>query len=326
MRRREFMAALGAMAAWPLTGRAQAPGMPTVGYLGAESPARFATRLRAFRQGLGEAGYRETVDVHIEYRWAEGHNERLPALAADLVQRNVTMIAAPGSVASALAAKAATSTIPIVFEIGADPVEVGLVASLNRPNGNVTGVTSLNAEVTPKRLALLRELVPKATRFGVLVNPSNPKNAEATIRDIEAAAHKLGVETDILKAASESDLNDVFATVVRLQSPLCIANETFFANRSELLAGLTMRNRVPAAHQSREFAAAGGLLGYGGSIAQSHRQAGIYAGRILHGARPAELPVQRVTKVEMFINVTTAKALGLAVPVSLLSVADEVFE
>jgi len=324
--RRRLVALLGAAAALPLAARAQQPAVPTIGYLGAESPTRFASRLQAFREGLRTTGYRESENVTIEYRWAEGHNDRLPALAAELARREVAVIAAPGSVTSALAAKAATSTIPIVFEMGADPVAIGVVDSLSRPSRNITGVTSLNAEVAPKRLELLHELIPTASHVGLLVNPTNPQNAAVTTRDLQAAARKLGGELHVMQASTEGEFEDVFAALARLQAPLVIANETFFANRSEQLAAVALRHSLPAAHQSREFAVAGGLLGYGGSVAESHRQAGVYVGRILHGEKPADLPVQQVTKVEMFVNLRTAKAFGLDVPLSFLGRADEVFE
>ena len=327
MRRREFLTLLGGAAvAWPLAARAQQTKMPVVGYLGAESPERMALRLRAFLQGLSEAGYVEGRNVAIEYRWAEGKNDRLPALAADLVRREVGVLAAPGSLASALAAKAATSTIPVVFETGADPVATGLVPSLNRPGSNLTGVTSLNAEVGPKRLQLLHELLPAATTFALLVNPTNPRNAEATTRDLQAAARARGLELHVVEASTEPDLDAVFATLARLRAAgLVIANETFFANRGEQLAALALRHGVAAVHQ-REFAAAGGLIGYGGNVTQSHGQAGVYVGRILKGEKPADLPVVQATKVELVINLKTAKALGLEVPLALIGRADEVIE
>jgi putative ABC transport system substrate-binding protein len=328
LQRREFMCLLGAAAsAWPLAARAQQPALPVIGYLGSESPGLFASRLRAFRHGLSTVGYHESRNVVIEYRWAEGHNDRLPALAADLVRREVTVLAAPGSLAAALAAKAATSTIPVVFETGADPVVAGLVGSLNRPGGNITGVSSLNAEVGPKRLELLHEIVPAATSFALLVNPTNPRNAAATTKDLQAAARALRLELHVLNAGTERDFETVFATLVQLRAGgLVIANETFFANRSEQVAAIASRHATPAAHQSREFAVAGGLMSYGGSVAQSHGQAGVYTGRVLKGEKPAELPVQQVTKVEFFVNLRTAKALGLSVPPMLLARADEVFE
>jgi putative ABC transport system substrate-binding protein len=297
-----------------------------VGYLGAESPERMALRVRAFRQGLGETGYVDGRNVTIEYRWAEGRNDRLPALAADLVGRKVSVLAAPGSLAAALTAKAATSTIPVVFETGADPLALGLVESLNRPGGNVTGVTSLNAEVGPKRLELLHELLPAAAEFALLVNPTNPRNAETSTRDLQAAARVRRLNLHVLEASSERDLEEAFATLGRLRvAGLVIANETFFANRAEQLAALALHHAVPAIHQ-REFAGAGGLIGYGGSVTQSHGQAGVYVGRILKGEKPADLPVVQVTKVELIVNLKTAKALGLTVPLSLLGRADEVIE
>ena len=326
MKRRAFIAGLGAAVAWPLAARAQQP-MPVIGYLGSESPDLFATRLRAFRQGLSSAGYEEGRNVRIEYRWAEGNNDRLPALAADLVRRGVAVIATPGSIVSALAAKAATSTIPIVFETGSDPVVTGLVASLNRPGGNITGVTSLNAQVGPKRLELLHQVAPAATAFALLVNPTNPKNAEAATKDLQEAARILGLQLHVLNASTEADFDNALATLGRLRAGgLVIANETFFSTRSKQLAELTLRHSVPAVHQSREFAAAGGLMGYGGSVTQSHSQAGLYAGRILKGEKPGELPVVQVTKVELTINLKTAKALGITVPLPLLARADEVIE
>jgi len=328
MRRREFITLLGGMAGTAAgAARAEQPAVPVVGYLGAESPDLFASRLRSFRQGLNADEYEEGRNVAIEYRWAEGHNDRLPALAADLVRREVAVLAAPGSVAAALAAKAATSTIPIVFEIGADPVTVGLVESLSRPRANVTGVTSLNAQVGPKRLELLHALLPKAVAFGVLVNPTNPENAKLTANSMEAAARALGLKLYVFNAGTEGDFDGVFAELSKLRiSGLVIANETFFANRSERLAGLASRYAIPAVHQSREFTLAGGLMSYGGSIAQSHRVAGAYTGRILAGAKPADLPVQQVTKVEMVVNLKAAKAMGIIYPVSLLALADEVIE
>jgi putative ABC transport system substrate-binding protein len=328
MNRRAFITLFGSAAAtWPLAARAQQPAMPVIGYLGSESAELFASRLRAFRQGLSQTGYEEGRNVAIEYRWADSHIDRLPTLAAELVGVNVTMIATPGSLASALAAKAATSTIPIVFETGADPVEIGLVASLNRPGGNLTGVTSLNAQVGPKRLELLHELAPAATSFALLVNPTNPTNAERTSKSLQAAARERRVQLHIVNASTEGELDDAFATSAQLRTGgLVIANDTFYASRSELLATLALRHAVPAVHQSREFTVAGGLMGYGGSVTESHRQAGIYTGRILKGEKPADLPVQQVTKVELTINLKTAKSLGLTVPLPLLALADEVIE
>ena len=323
MKRRGLLGLLGASAAVPARLRAQG-NLPTVGYLGSETPEVFASRLAAFRQGLASQGFEEGRTVTIDYVWAQSRNERLPALTAELVARNVRVIAAPGSLAAALAAKAATTTLPIVFETGADPVAAGLVTNLNRPGGNVTGVTSLNAEVGPKRLELLRELVPSAKSAAVLVNPTNPRNTEATVASMTTAAQALGLELRILNASREEDFEPAFAAARRADM-LTIANETFF-NRPAQLAALSLKHAVPTAHQSREFALAGGLMSYGGIVAQSHRQAGVYVGRVLKGEKPADLPVQQATKVEFLINMRTAKALGLTVPISLLSRADEVIE
>jgi putative ABC transport system substrate-binding protein len=298
-----------------------------IGYLGAESPARFASRLEAFRSGLRSNGFDEGRNVTIEYRWAEGRNDRLPALAAELVSRQVNVIVAPASLASALAAKAATQTIPIVFEIGADPVAAGLVAGLSRPEGNVTGVTSLNWAIAAKRLQLLHEVVPTAGSFAVLVNPSNPKNAEAVVADLQTAARTLGCDLHVLHASAESDFGEAFSAFRKFGAGgLVIANDASFVTRSEQLAALTLRDGVAAVHQSREFAVAGGLMSYGGSLAESHGQAGAYVGRILKGQKLSELPVVQVTKVEMVVNLKTAKTLRHTVPLSLLGRADEVIE
>jgi putative ABC transport system substrate-binding protein len=325
MRRREFISLIGGAAALPLAARAQAK--PVVGYLGSETPELFASRLNAFRQGLASVGFVEGKNVAIEYRWAQGRNDRLPALAAELARANVNVISTPGSLASALAAKAATHTIPVVFETGADPVAAGLVASLNRPGGNLTGVTSLNAQVGPKRLELLHELLPSATVFALLVNPTNPRNAEGTASELQKAAGALKLQLRILHASAESEFDGVFGQTRQLGAGgLVIANETYFANRTKQLAALAQRHAVPAAHQSGDFARAGGLLGYGGDVMESHRQAGVYTGRVLKGEKPADLPVQQVTKVHMTINLKVAKALGLIVPLSMASRADEVIE
>ena len=326
MRRRAFITLLGSTAAtWPLAARAQQATTPTIGFLGSESPTRWENRLRAFRQGLSETGYAEGSNLAIEFRWADGHNDRLPALAADLVRRQVTMIFAPGSTPAALAAKTATAAIPIVFTIGTDPVATGLVASLARPSGNVTGVTVLAGELGPKKLELLHQLVPGANAVGLLVNPTNPAAAEPVKKELQAAARALGLQLHMLLASTESDFDTVFANQV-IAAGLVIGPDQFFISRSEQLGALTVRHAVPTIFQTREFAAAGGLMSYGGSLADADRLAGIYAGRILKGEKPVDLPVQQSTKVELFINTKTAKTLGLTVPPALLATADEVIE
>jgi putative ABC transport system substrate-binding protein len=328
MRRRNFLALVsGAAIGWPLAARAQQPAMPVIGLLGSASPDLWASRLSAFRQGLSETDYIEGRNVAIEYRWAEGHNDRLPDLAADLVQRRVNVIAAVGSTVAALAAKAATTTIPIVFEIASDPVELGLVASLARPGANVTGVTTLNTEVEPKRLELLHWMVPEARRIAFLVNPTNPTVAESTRKVMQASADRLGVQLDVLQASTISDFDAVFERMAHLQDgALAIGADALFTSHLQELAGLALRRAVPAAYQFREFAAAGGLFSYGASLTDTFRLAGNYTGRIIKGDKAAELPVQQATKVELTINLKTAKALGLTVPLSLLGRADEVIE
>jgi len=300
--------------------------MPVIGYLGAESPAVFASRVEAFRQGLGETGYVEGRNVAIEFRWAEGQHNKLPALAVELAGRRVNVIVAPGGAPGALAAKSATTTIPIIFEMGADPIAMRLVEKLDRPGGNLTGVTSLNVQVTPKRLEILREVVPAAGVIAVLLNPTSP-TTDSQLKSLEAAANVLGVRLYLLYASSERDFSRAFETLVQLRpGGLVVASDTLFATHGEQLAAFTNRHMVPAIHQSRDFAIKGGLMSYAGSFMESHRQAGIQTGRILKGEKPADLPVQQVTKVELFINLKAAQKLGIIVPPSLLARADEVFE
>jgi putative tryptophan/tyrosine transport system substrate-binding protein len=327
MKRRQFITLLGGAAAvWPLAARAQQPAMPVIGFLGSASPEAYARRLRAFHQALKETGYVEGQTVEVEYRWAEGQNSRLPALAADLVRCQVAVIAASGT-AAALAAKAATTTIPIVFSIAVDPVAEGLVASLARPGGNATGVTSLNVEVGPKRLELLHEMVPSATSIALLVNPTNPSIAEPFSRALQAAAHALGLQLHVLHASSEREIEAAFATLVKLRAGgLVIMPDPFFLARNEPLAALTVRHAVPSVHIFREFAAAGGLMSYGSDEREYYRLVGIYVGRILKGEKPGDLPVQQATKVELIINLKTARALGLSVSLPLVGRADEVIE
>jgi putative ABC transport system substrate-binding protein len=325
MKRREFITLVGgAAAAWPRAARAQQPAMPVIGFVSSASAAAYEPLVTAFRHGLSETGYVEGRNVAIEYRWADNQYDRLPALAAELVRRQVDVIAANGP--AALPAKAATTTIPIVFAAGFDPVDLGLVSSLHRPGGNVTGTSMLNVEVVPKRLQLLNELVPAATVMALLVNPSNP-NAANQSRDLQAAARTLGLQLHILHASSERDFDTVFAKLNELRAGgLVIGADAFFNTRSAQLAALALRHAMPAAYQYREFTVAGGLMSYSGSITDSYRQAGIYAGRILKGEKPADLPIQRSTKLELFLNLKTAKALGLTVPLPLIGRADEVTE
>ena len=328
IKRREFITLLGGMAAaWPFAAHAQQPTMPVIGFLAAAAPEANAIRLRAFHEGLRMAGYVEGQNVKIEYRWAEAHTGRLPELAADLVRDRVAVLVTAGGTASALAAKAATGEIPIVFAIGTDPVELGLVASLNRPGGNVTGVTSLNLEVVPKRLELLHELLPSVTSMALLVNPAVPAIAEPVLRLSQAAAHALGLKLPVVHASSDRDFEAIFDKLVQLRvGALVIAPDNTFSAHSRQLAALTVRHAIPAIYEFREFAAAGGLMSYGSSEPEYFRLVGTYAGRVLKGDKPADLPVQQSTKVELFLNFKTAKALGITVPLPLSGRADEIFE
>jgi putative ABC transport system substrate-binding protein len=326
MRRREFISFLGGVTAWPLGARAQQAPMPVVGFMSARSADDSVRLVAAFRQGLAEAGYVEGRNVAIEFRWAEDQNDRLVALAADLVRRQVTVIVAD-STPGALTAKVATATIPIVFSMGSNPVELGLVANLNRPGGNVTGITSINAQLAAKRLELLHELVPTATVVALLVNPTSPNLAEATAKDLQAAARTLGLQIHVLHASTERDLDTVFAALgQRRVDAFVIGPDVFFLAHSEQLGALALRHALPAIALYRPFVAAGGLMSYGASATEPYRLVGIYAGKILKGEKPGDLPVQRSTKVELIINLKTAKALGLTVPLPLLGRADEVIE
>ena len=327
-KRREFIGLLGGMAAaWPVAGYGQQPAkLPTIGFVGDSPDGPWAALLRAFRLGLRATGFIEGQNVAIEYRWTEGHNDKLPALTADLVGRQVAVIVAPTTPA-VLAAKAATKTIPIVFFTAGDSVDLGLVASLRRPDGNLTGATTLTLEVGPKWLQLLHEMVPKATSLALLVNPTSPNLAEVQSKDLRTVAHSRGLQLHVLQASNDLDFDDVFSSVTRLQaSGLVISSDSFFFSRSKELATLAARHAVPAIFGFREFVTAGGLMSYGGSLAESYRWVGIYAARLLKGEKPADLPVQQSTKIELFINLKTAQALGLEVPPTLLTRADEVIE
>jgi ABC-type uncharacterized transport system substrate-binding protein len=314
------------LAAWPLAARAQQPAMPVVGFINAAAAQSYKQQLSAFLKGLSEAGYVDGRNVTIEYRWAEEQNDRLPAMAADLVRRQVAVIAA-SSTPAALAAKAATTTIPIVFEMGGDPVQLGLVPSLNRPGGNVTGVTQSNQTMAAKRLQLLHELLPATRVMALLVNPAYPTVAETDTKEVQAAARTLGLELHVLNASTERDFDGVFAKLIQLRAGgLVIGGGAFFTSHRERLAALALRHAVPAIFFGREFAVAGGLLSYGADIPEAYRLAGIYTGRVLKGDKPADLPVQQATKVELIINLRTAKALGITVPNTLIGPADEVIE
>ena len=330
MRRREFIFSflIGASVVWPLKAYAQQTGkLPTVGFLSNVSPNTFPDRMDAFRRGLSEAGYVEDRNVAIEYRWAEGHNDRLPRLAADLVDSNVNVIAAIGGPNIALTAKAATTLIPIVFQVGVDPVEIGLVRSFAHPGGNITGITSLNVDVGPKRLELIHMLVPQATEVALLVNPTNPTNAKNDTNDAQAAASKLGVQIRVLPVSSEDDFKAVFSKILELQvGGLLFGTDALFTSNKERLIDFSYRNSLPTISPYREYAQAGGLMSYGGDIVDSWRLAGLYTGRVLKGEKPADLPVQQATKVELVLNLKAAKRLGLTIPEALLGRADEVIE
>jgi len=326
MRRREFISLLGGAAAWPLAVRAQQAAMPVVGFLGSRSPDDSANLVAAFRAGLSETGFVEGRNVILEFRWAEDQYDRLPMLAADLVAHRVAVIAAAGGNPAGLAAKAATTKIPIIFLTGADPVQFGLVKSLSRPDGNLTGVAALTNTLAPKQLELLREVAPKATVVAFLVNPKNPL-AESDTRDVQSAAGTTGQQILILSASNDSDLDNAFAALVQQKAgALLVQSDPFFNSRPDKIVALAARDAIPAIYQWRDFPAAGGLMSYGTDLAEAHRLVGVYTGKILKGAKPTDLPVQQLVKVQFIINLKTAKALSLNVPNTLIGRADEVIE
>jgi putative ABC transport system substrate-binding protein len=327
MKRRDFISLLGGAAAWPLAARAQQRAMPVVGFLGASSLQSMAgTTVLDFKRGLAETGYVEDRNVAIEYRFADDHYDRLPALAADLVQRRVDVIAAPGA-PGALAAKAATSVIPVVFMTPADPVDVGLVTSINRPGGNLTGFAYLNEEVAPKRLGLLHEFIPAAKSIGFLVNPASPGPTAAQVKEIQAAASTFGIRLTVVNASSALDLEEAFAIFVRERvEAIQMGLDGLFGNHVDQIVALATRSKIPMIYPWREFTAAGGLMNYGASIPEAFHQVGVYTGQILKGAKPADLPIQRPTKLQLVLNLQAAKAIGIEFPAKLLAIADEVIE
>jgi putative tryptophan/tyrosine transport system substrate-binding protein len=327
IRRRAFITLIGGAAAWPLAAQAQQPTMPLVGFLCDSSPEANADLSAAFRKGVNEAGFIEGRNVAIEYRWAGGQLDRLPALAADLVRRQVAVIAAAGTTATVFAAKEATATIPIVFNVGFDPVKAGLVAALNKPGGNITGITTLNTQLGSKWVGLMHELLPSAKRFAVLINPEVRMNTVDLVTDVQAAAAAVGLQIEVVSASTSSELEMALPGVVQKQaSALMIAPDAMFLDRRARLATLALRDGVPAIYVNRAFPEAGGLMSYGSDWTDTFRQAGVYVGRILKGERPADLPVQQQTKFDFVINLKTARALGLQIPDRLLALADEVIE
>jgi putative ABC transport system substrate-binding protein len=327
MRRREFIAGLAGAAAWPVVARAQQPTLPVIGFVSGVSAHASAGRVAAFRQGLGETGYVEGQNVTVEYHWLDGQYDRLPALMADLVRRRVAVIATPASTPTAIAAKAATATIPIVFAVGEDPVKLGLVASLARPGGNATGVNFLNQEVSAKQLGLLHELLPKAVRVAVLVNPTSGTVAESTLRGVQEAARVIGLQVRVLNATTIAEIDGAFATLARERpDALLVGNDGLFTGRGMQFAILAARERIPSVYGNRDAVAAGVLMGYASRVADRFHQVGVYTGSILKGANPADLPVVQSTKFELVINLQTAKALGITIPETLLATADEVIQ
>jgi putative tryptophan/tyrosine transport system substrate-binding protein len=327
MRRRDFIAGIGGTATWPMAGRAQQQPLPVVGFVNMSSADASAGKAAAFREGLGETGYIDRQNVTVEYHWLEGQSDRLPPLMADLVRRRVAVIATPGTSEAALAAKAATATIPIVFGVGGDPVRFGLVASLARPGGNTTGINFFTQEVVAKRFGLLHELVPKALRVVVLINPTSVTNTESTLQALRDAARAFGLEIQVLNASTSAEIEAAFVTFGRERpDALYVASDGFFVSRRVQIATLTARDRIPAAYGERDHALVGGLMSYGADITDSFRQAGVYTGKILKGIKPADLPVVQSTKFELVINLATARALGLTVPETLLATADEVIQ
>ena len=327
MRRRAFITLLGGAAAWPLAGRGQQAAMPLIGFIDSGTPVTSAHFAAAFRQGLSETGHSEGHNVMIEYYWLDGRYDRLPGLAAELIGRRAAVIAAPASIPAALALKAATTTVPIVFGVGEDPVKLGLVANLARPGGNATGINFFVSEAVTKRLGLLRDLVPGASRIAVMVNPANVATAQTTLRELEKAAGAFGLEIRVFNVNNSREIEAAFATMPRERTDaLLVAPDSFFASRRVQFATLAATSRIPASYATHEYVQVGGLMSYGTNIADSFRQAGVYAGNILNGAKPAELPVIQPTKFEFVINLQTARALGIEVPNAIQLLADEIIE